>query len=59
MKTEVTDQMFKAKVTTLKKIDLFPASEKALGDAAEDLCSKMRLVSKRLQRWVSTSCTER
>jgi hypothetical protein len=52
MKAEVTDPMFKAKVTALRKIDLFPASEKALGDASEDLCSKMRLVSKRLQRWV-------
>jgi hypothetical protein len=28
MTTEVTDPMFKAKVTTLRKIDLFPASGK-------------------------------
>ena len=48
----VTDRTFKAKVTTLKEIiedhmeeeegDLFPASEKALGDASEDLCTRMK-----------------
>lgn len=52
LKTPVSDRTFKAKVTTLKEIiehhieeeeeDLFPASEKALGDSSEELCTKMK-----------------
>jgi len=52
MKTLVTDRTFKAKVTTLKEIiqdhmeeeeeDLFPASEKALGDTSDALCTQMK-----------------
>lgn len=52
LKTEPRDQTFQAKVTTLKEIiehhveeeeeDLFPKSEKALGDASEKLCEQMK-----------------
>lgn len=52
LKTPVSDRTFQAKVTTLKEIiehhveeeeeELFPASEKALGDSSEELCVKMK-----------------
>lgn len=52
MKTDPADQSFKAKVTTLKELiehhveeeeeEMFPAAEKALGDASEELCAQMK-----------------
>ncbi len=52
MKTSPSDQTFKAKVTTLMEIiehhveeeeeDMFPASEKALGDGSTALSKKMK-----------------
>lgn len=52
MRTKPSDRTFKAKVTTLKEIledhmeeeegELFPVSEKALGEGSAPLCAKMK-----------------
>ena len=60
MKTEPSDRTFQAKLTTLREIiehhveeeeeDLFPRAEKALGEASDALCLRMKALFEKTKK---------